>query len=684
MSRIQCLRTFPLLAGTAAVLLAGSAFAQNGWPVEPANSEHALGNTMGEYIGVQHAGIDLMELPMYDSSSAVDPAAPWVIVTVAGTPTSLEDNAGSYNFTSVDPPDAAHPAVYWYGHLQQGSYDVDYTNAFNNGTAVGAGDHIAKIVRWSSCSFHHTHYELVDGANYVNPLADVTPNPDTDSPEVNDLLFAQDNSDPWVQLAPGAAGSCTVVNGPADILVRARDRDAAGAALGGAGELWVHDVRWRACPDSNPSCAWQSTRPWDTMPASWYGYNTAAGVAQYSTRAPWTSNSDYCNAGWDYAIVTNYAAGMPNAAGAWNTSAIADGSYSVSAELTDFAGRTTTISRLACVQNTASCTTELTVRDAADDSGAVPYPGPNWWLSPDITANPGTADQDVNINLGVPNPIEVRVWNRGSCSLPAGTSYNVCLGWGLPSGTVAYPLPASQQIGCQTVTVPAAGWAVGASRTTTFTWTPDAALVPDGHHCLIAWVDSTADAVQNTPAVNWDDNRAQQNITFQPAPTPGLPGLGRFWVHPLEMIKQRSLELRVRYSGTRPTLRAIRLHVPSDLEIGRLVGGDVIGGYRGDKPVERCELSPEALHRLLCESTEQAGRPDLTRVIGGIDPSGRLLLEGIRLTGKPVRLTVEVVSEEGVRKGEFAEIDVIEKGVLPGGKDITPVGGLTLHFDHGR
>lgn len=683
MSNLPRLRTVQLVAGATVVLLAGAAHAQHGWPAEPGNSDHALGNTMGEYIGVQHAGIDLMEVPMYDGGGAVDASAPWVIVTVAGTPASLGDNSGMYNFTSVDPPGAADPAVYWYGHLQQGSYDVNYTNAFNNGTAVGAGDHIAKIVRWSACSFHHTHYELTDGGNYVNPLADITPNPDTASPEVDDLLFAQDNTDPWVQFTP-ASGSCTVVSGLADILVKARDRDEAGAALGGAGEVWVHNVRWRACPDGTPSCAWQTTRQWDTMPGTWYANNTTAGVAQFSIRNPWISNSSYCSAGWDYAIVTNYVGGMPNASGAWDTTTIADGSYSVSAELTDFAGRTTVINRLACVQNTASCTTELTVRDAADDTGAVPYPGGNWWLSPDITANPGTADQDVNINLGAPNPIEVRVWNKGSCSLPAGTTYNVCLGWGLPSGSVAHPLPAGQQIGCQSETVPAGGWAVGSSRTTTFTWTPDATLVPNGHHCLVAWVDSTADAVKNTPAVNHDDNRAQQNITFQAAPGPGAPGASHFWVNPQEMIKRRDLELRVRYSGPRATLSSIRLHVPAGLEIGRIVGGDVIGGYRGDKPVERCKLRPEELHRVLCVLPDKGDRNDLTRVIGGIDPSGRLLLEGIRVTGKPVRLTLEVQSEKGVRKGEFVEIDVIERGVLPGSDEVTPVGGLTIHLDHGR
>jgi hypothetical protein len=660
------------------------ALGQHGWPVEPGNVDHPMGNTMGEYIfGLQHAGIDLMELPMYDASNTVDPAAPWVIVTVAGDVDSLDDVANTrYNFTSIDPTLATNTAIYWYGHLQNGSYHVNYINAFNNGTPVAAGDRIAKIVRWNLCDFHHLHYELIDGSNYINPLADITPKPDTDSPEIEDILFAQDNSNPWLPFSPVAGSACTVVSGPADILVQARDFDEAGASLGGPGELWIYNMRWRACPDSSPSCAWQTTRPFDSMPTSWYAVNNAATLAQFSNRAPWISNSSYCNAGWDYAIVTNYVSGMPNVAGNWNTTTIADGSYSVSVELTDLAGNVTVRNRRACVENSVGCTTELTIRDWTDDYGAIPYSGPHWWLSPDITANPGTADQDVNINLDTANQIDVRVWNFGTCSLPPLSSYQVCLGWGLPSSTVAHPLPPGQQIGCLTEIVPASGWAVGTSRTTTFTWTPSSASVPNGHHCLVAWVDMPpADPVQSTPAVNWDDNRAQQNITFKAA-SPGRPSTSSFWVNPHEMIRDRSLELTLSYGGNRATLRELRLHVAPGLMIKNVVGGSIVGAYHGDKPIDPCEMDPELLKELLCLSWEEASKHDITRVIGGIDPDGRLILEGIEPFGEPVRITVEVVPDEDIPKGAFADINVVEHGRLAGHKAISPVGGLTVRFTH--
>lgn len=657
--------------------------AHHGWPVEPSNSDHPMGNSFGEYLlDVQHTGIDLMERPMYDASDNEDATAPWVIVTVPGTTQTLVDVAGSlYNSTSIDPTNTSDTAIYWYLHLQQGSYHADYANAFNNGTAVAAGDRIAKIVRWTTCDFHHTHYELDGGTNYLNPLADITPNPDVAPPEIKNIHFAKDNSDPWVPFQPVAGDACTVVSGLVDIIAQARDRDEAGASLGDIGELWVCNVRWRACPDTNPNCAWKNTRPFDTIPHSWYTPGNPDSKAQFSTRTPWVSNTSYCTAGWKYAIVTNYVAGAVNVLGSWDTTAVPDGSYTVSVELTDFAGNTTVFNRRACVQNAAAGITELTIRDWTDDDGGIPYEGPCWWISPDITANPGTPDEDQNIHLDADNPIEVRVWNYGSAALPAGTTYDVCLGWGLPSASVAYPLPANQQIACQTETVPAGGWPVGTSRTTTFTWHPNSATVPQGHHCLVAWVNALPDdPVQNTPAVNQDDNRAQQNITFQNAPGPGRPAYAYFWANPQGMMKDRSFELRFRCPLNRATLSKIRLHIPPGLRVRKVTGGKLEGGYRGDQPNDRIALRSKEWRQLQRTPWEKTDGLDFTRIIGGINPNGRLLLEGIEPMSKPVRLTLEVWSAKEALKGQFADAQIVEYAVLRGQESKTPVGGLTMRF----
>jgi hypothetical protein len=627
-----------------------SAQAAHGWPIEPMNSEHPIGNSFGEFQDFgglyQHTGIDILETPKFRADGTEDPSAPWVRVTISGTVSYLKDKTGTTdNGTTIQGTDGI---TYRYWHMAHGSYHANYVTHYNNGTAVAAGDRISKLYHWS-CDYHHLHYDLISGTNYLDPLADITPNPDPDPPEIQAIGFAQDNSNPWVLFNSVGPGGCTVVSGAADIVAQIRDRDDAGSTLAGADTLWVHNVRWRACPDSTPACAWQTTHAFDDMPTAWDVHGNASTSAYFSNRAPWDSDSNYCAATWLYGIVTNFSGGTPNVAGNWNTSAIPDGSYSVSVEATDFTGSVTVRNARACVQNGAGCTTELTIRDATDDTGAIPYQGSNWWVSPDITANPGTPDQDHNINVGVANPIEVRVWNYGSCNLTAGTTYTVCLGWGLPSSSVAYPLPPGQVIGCQPETVPAGGWAVGTDRVTTITWTPAAGSVPYGHHCLVAWVDMPQDGVLNTPAVNWDDNRAQQNITFQAPPAPGVAGEASFWVNPQEMIDKRSLVLTFKCREKWPAFAEVRLHIEPGMTVEHVVGGKVAEGR------------------------------DDGLVIEGIDPCGELRLEGIQVR-KPVRLTLEGWLEEDVNERQFIDVDVVEYGLLYGHQELAPVGGLTLRF----
>ena len=79
---------------------------------------------------------------------------------------------------------------------------------------------------------------------------------------------------------------------------------------------------------------------------------------------------------------------------------------------------------------------------------------------------------------------------------------------------------------------------------------------------------------------------------------------------------------------------------------------------------------------------EESSELGFTRTIGGIDPKGRLLLEGIGPVNEPIRLTLEVWSEKNIRKGEFADIEVVEYGTLKGQELETPVGGLTVRFEH--
>jgi hypothetical protein len=636
------------------LIIAVSAHAQT-WPLEPTGSDHPIGNTFGEYQGFglnfQHAGIDILAVPKLNADATENPAAPWVRTTVAGTPTSLDNDPGNYNFTYVT---TAAGRDYLYGHLQQDSYHASFVTAFMNGTAVTANAQVSKVARWTLCDYHHHHYEIHDGTTLISPYFDISPDPDGFAPVVESVNFATNNSNPWSVKNAVAAGGCTVVDGLVDIIAEVRDRDDAGSVLPGAESNWPRNLRWRACPDSSPDCAWQSTHLYDDMPFAWWDSASAVATTVFSTRTPWISSSDYCGPGAQYGIVTNFGAGgSADASGAWNTTLLVNGPYSVSIEATDFSGNLTRRSVRACVQNGGACTTEVMIRDGADDSGGIPYGGPNWWVSPDITANPGTPEEDVNINLGLANPINVTPRNSGSCAIPAGTPYTVCLGWYLPTGSVPHPLPAANVIGCQALTVPAGGWAVGSAITTTFTWTPDPLAVPDGHHCLVAWIDLTADPVMNTPAVNWDDNRAQQNIQFVDV-GPGAPQGGSFWMNPQEMIGDRGIELV--FHDFDPGAR-FNVVLPPQLEIRNVTGAKAVrstecgGQFSENQNFQRCYVTLQDL------SAGARVMIDVSRVFAA---------------GK-----IDVMNESGAK----GTVDIIEHGIVRGLKERGPVGGATIRFE---
>lgn len=666
-----------------ALLFAQPAQAQHGWPVEPTNTEHPIGNSFGEfqnYAGVyQHTGIDILVTPRLDAAGNVDATAPWIVAAVGGTVSFRSDVAASmYNGTTLDGTDGI---TYRYWHLQSGSYDASYVLNTNNGTAVAAGDRIAQIVRWV-CDYHHLHYDLQNATSFLSPLAGITPNPDSLAPEIASLGLGQPGTRPWTQYTPAAPGACVIVSGDVDVVPQLRDRDDAGSTLAGAATVGTYDLRWRACPDGSPSCPWLATHRLDDMPLAWGTGGNADSAAQFSLNSPWVSDTNYCAAAWAYPVVSHWSAGAPSAATHWSTAGLPNGAYSVSVEATDFVGNVTTRSVHACVQNGPGCVTDLTIRDGTDDTGAVPYGGSPFWLSPDITANPGTADENYNIRLGAANAIDVRVWNTGSCTLPAGTTYQVCAGWDQPSGSVPYPLPAGHQIGCQTQTVPAGGWAPGTSQVATFSWTPDATTVPQGHHCLVAWTDTATDPVRNTSSVVLDANRAQRNIAFQAPPAPGAPGFADFWVNPLEGVRERVLEVRFKFSGPRPNLRTARLHLPPGLEVRSVSGAEILTGYKGGRPEVACVEPSKKACASHCTSLQDAHKRGCTVVLGGIGPWSRVRLEGLRV-GRPTRVQLEVWTEDKAAPGEFFDADIVELGAS-GDQRLERIGGLTLRFERRR
>jgi hypothetical protein len=341
-------------------LISTFSYGQNGWPIEPIDQGHPIGNSFGEFqddggcvrdgfpepsCAYQHAGIDILGTPRWSDSQCQieDPSAPWVRATAGGNAEVhyIENDFNAYNDISIEDTNGV---IYRYGHIEWRSLLATIDIDANNEAIVQGGSPMAQLARWPSCDYHHLHYEIEKDGEFMNPLKSIIPHPDTDPPEITAVSFVRNNSDEQLkQLDPTG---CIVVSGEIDIIAQVSDRDRAGWDHPGTSTLWVHHVRWRACPESNPNCSWNDTYSFDTMPTEWHDTkNNAATLAYFSVTDPWQSSSDYCQRTDLYAIVTNSksdANGMPrpDQAGNWDTRTVPDGNYFVSVEAKDFAGNT--------------------------------------------------------------------------------------------------------------------------------------------------------------------------------------------------------------------------------------------------------------------------------------------------------------------------------------------------------
>ena len=96
------------------------------WPIEPVDSDHPVGNTMGEFIvgeggGYQHEGIDILGTP-YDQSTEMSPA-PYVIVTVAGKVEAVQMNPDDRdNYIMIKSMDGRRRFVY--AHLEASTIPI--------------------------------------------------------------------------------------------------------------------------------------------------------------------------------------------------------------------------------------------------------------------------------------------------------------------------------------------------------------------------------------------------------------------------------------------------------------------------------------------------------------------------------------------------------------------------------
>jgi hypothetical protein len=522
------------------------------WPVQPVNVDHPLGATLGEFQDVsnapdkvyQHTGLDILMRPCDSACKAGDTkcrkrcnapcgdpkdvtARPCAFVTVGGDVSQLTNAPYTlYNFTRIDTagsnPDK--PRMYQYYHLEYNTFDANFMNQYNSSGVVGNGAPIARVTPWK-CDYHHLHYDVYEsdgrgGYTYLNPLRDVEPKPDPDPPAILAISLAghEPPASRWsTQFDSTDLPACAVVKGNVDIIAQVLDQDPAGSGLPGATSVGTYNLRWRACPTTTPECAWNVTHEYSAMPAAW-GDQAPNSATQnhFSTTSPWVSDFNECPPVVDGKVVVNKTFAVPTSPSGWDTTTgYPDGSYSVSVEASDLANNVTKRTAHVCVQNMPGCTTDLAIRDGADDTGAIPYTGSSFGGSPYVTVNPGTPEENRTIRLGAANRIDVEVWNTGSCTLQQGATYDVCFGWNGSTGSVLFPSP-NQRVQCKTETISGV-WAPRASRVTTFAWTPGG-NVPSGDGVVVAWSNMQTDPVKPTRSVALDNNQAQRDIVFMARP----------------------------------------------------------------------------------------------------------------------------------------------------------------------
>jgi hypothetical protein len=662
---------------------------QHGWPIMPGTEEKPIANNMGDFWvyedgkPYQHPGLDILATPH------TEPNAPYAIVTVGGTihHVNKDDQTGRRNEVQIDGDDGTR---YVYGHLAYGTFVGKFLLDRPKGQRVEAGFEIAKIYDWN-CDYSHLHYELQDfqgnfsgsAVRYLNPLTDMQPNADAFPPQVEEIHFADRQPPRWSEFAPPSVTTlippptCAVVKGEVDIVAKLVDRDETSASTTNlnAGNVGVYDLRWRVCPKSTPACtAWNDTHKFDDMPLTWIDGGNADTFRQFSATPFMVTTADQCSP----TVNDTYRIATDKTAAAWITSAQPDGSYSVSIEATDKVGNKTTRTALACVQNNPSaCTTDLMIRDGADDNGGTPYFGFPFFESPDITVNSATPFEGT-VRETRNNTVEVTVRNTGSCRIPAGSTYQVCLGWSLPSPYIPFPLAAGQTLPCKNETVTSSGWAPGEARPTTFNWMPASGSVPLGHACLVAWSNVTGDPVQPTSSVILDNNRAQKNIAILKPPSLFEGFAQTFYVHHADAMPDRSMEVTLRTSEGQPYKGEVRLHVPPTVKVGRVTGASLVDTYKQVRRRELCSTDDPRC-RTECPDPDNAARIGCAAVYGSVDdPQHRLKLEGISVDDTSP-LLIEIKGDDGLPPGGFIEARIVEFSTADRQPD-SAIGGLTLRF----
>ncbi|UCH95715.1 MAG: hypothetical protein JSV88_02410 [Candidatus Aminicenantes bacterium] len=310
-----------------------------GWPVDPTNQEHEIGNSAEEFQQYSsspdpapyfHDGLDILISPPHP-----DAASPSLRAVRDGY-LSFSRGTDVKNHSLIL---KVGDILYTYGHVDENAtqacmganFSMDGTPVF-----VTANKEIGKVVEWPICAnnreFHHIHFRITDstGSVYFNPLLFLQPRNDTTAPRVKLIRFFK-QEDPTIEFYADPPTDPIQVNGSVDIV--ANIEDTIFSTLHNTGIYYFSYTIGQEAGDHDTIFSYSFDKiPPKQKVSEMYRVNECS--------------SDYCFLeDYEY-IVTNVVNGKINGNGAWNTLALdeqgfrkfPDGNYKVTVTATDMSG----------------------------------------------------------------------------------------------------------------------------------------------------------------------------------------------------------------------------------------------------------------------------------------------------------------------------------------------------------
>jgi hypothetical protein len=321
-----------------------------GWPLDPVDSVHAIGNNWGEYQNYYgtgpyfHNGIDVFPPPGHVGAPVHAVAHGWV----KGWGTIEADYHWRLAISDSPPGYTGRSPGWLYAH-------IDATRPHKDtGDEVNVGDTIGYLVPWPVTGFDHTHFARISDTGRMwdqfptttwwfieNPLLLIQPVWDTAPPVIEDALPGQlfgvcrNNTDSYLDISG--------LTGDVDIVVRAYDETGFSTGDTTWDKLMPYKYVWsvRGSADSVPptlGIIFSGLLPDDT--------DTMLPYVIFKQTSPCVSLGDYDDRDY-YVIVTNKlkddsTISMADTAGCWHTAEFPDGDYWIKVSVSDVVGNVTT------------------------------------------------------------------------------------------------------------------------------------------------------------------------------------------------------------------------------------------------------------------------------------------------------------------------------------------------------